>query len=270
MKTETIIKAFYRNWIARYGTPKYIISDRGQQFMSHLFKDFAATCGIYLKHTTAFHPQCNGKVERLHRTLKAAITAHNSIKWTDSLPSVLIGLRSTMATDSNYSIAQMVFGKTHRIPGEFFEDSQNPTDKDQLISDLQKNMSLVQPLKTRTSKNPNVFRHKDLNTSSHVFIRIDKIRKPLTPVYEGPFKVLQRTDKYFNLEVKGQEKHVSIDRLKPAYRLTDSCENFQPDRPQNAKPSTVSENPKTKQVQFKLPKETRRGRPILPPQRYLT
>ena len=43
------------------------------QFESHLFRSLAKLCDIQLSRTTAHHSAANGLVERLHRTLKAAI-----------------------------------------------------------------------------------------------------------------------------------------------------------------------------------------------------
>ncbi|UYV64474.1 hypothetical protein LAZ67_3000868, partial [Cordylochernes scorpioides] len=167
IKADTIIKSFYKEWISRYGAPCHLITDRGMQFMSQKLKEFAKMCGIQLKHTTSYHPQSNGKIERFHRTLKATISSHNYIRWTERLPSVLLGLRSSIYGSSDFSIAQMVFGKTIRLPGEFFQDSQQSIDRDDLIKTLQKDMSSLQPMKSRINQNPNVFIHKDLQSCSH-------------------------------------------------------------------------------------------------------
>ncbi len=35
--TETVILAFFQNWIARFGVPKSVTTDRGSQFESTLF-----------------------------------------------------------------------------------------------------------------------------------------------------------------------------------------------------------------------------------------
>ncbi|XP_055947041.1 uncharacterized protein LOC129980685 [Argiope bruennichi] len=51
-------------------------------------------------------------------------------------------------------------------------------------------------------------------------LRIDRVKKPLEPPYEGPFLVLQRTQKFFTLLIKGEHVNISIDRIKPAYKLT--------------------------------------------------
>ncbi|GFW42862.1 transposon Tf2-6 polyprotein [Trichonephila clavipes] len=107
-KAETASKAFYEHWVCRFGVPGKIITDQGRQFESQLFRSLAAICGAKVAHATSYHPQCNGKVERLHRTLKGAIKAHNNIKWTDTLPTILLGLRTALRPDTNHTIAQMV------------------------------------------------------------------------------------------------------------------------------------------------------------------
>ena len=52
-------------------------------------------------------------------------------------------------------------------------------------------------------------------SSGRVYVRIDAVKPPLHPRYSGPFEVLKREDKYFELLVKGKSKNVSIDWLKP-------------------------------------------------------
>ncbi|GBN48950.1 Retrovirus-related Pol polyprotein from transposon 412 [Araneus ventricosus] len=118
---ETVARKFYDHWISRFGMPYRVITDQGSQFRSELFKNIGVICGLKVCTTTAYHPQCNGKIERIHRTLKAAIRARNSIKWTQTLSTVLLGLRSALRADTNYTIAQMVYGQPIRLPGEFFE-----------------------------------------------------------------------------------------------------------------------------------------------------
>ncbi|UYV80030.1 hypothetical protein LAZ67_18001469 [Cordylochernes scorpioides] len=98
MKSETVTRAFYENWIVRFEAPHTVISDQGTQFTSQLFKYLTTLCGIKLRHSTAYHPQCNGKIERLHRTIKAAIRAHNNIKLTETLSTILLGLRVLLST----------------------------------------------------------------------------------------------------------------------------------------------------------------------------
>ncbi|GFV95517.1 retrovirus-related Pol polyprotein from transposon opus [Trichonephila clavipes] len=96
---EIVARVFYEKWICRFGVPAKLVTDQGRQFEAELFRSIAAICGSKVAHTTSYHPQCNGKVERLHRTLKGAIKAHNNIRWTESLPTVLLGLRAVIRPD---------------------------------------------------------------------------------------------------------------------------------------------------------------------------
>ena len=56
-------------WVARYGVPANLTSDRGVQFTSATWTDWCSEYGVRHIPTTAFHPQANGMVERLHRSV---------------------------------------------------------------------------------------------------------------------------------------------------------------------------------------------------------
>ncbi|GFV47151.1 transposon Ty3-I Gag-Pol polyprotein [Trichonephila clavipes] len=82
--------------------PYRMTTDQGTQFRSDFFKNIGV-CGFKVCTTTSYPPECNGKIERIHRTLKVAIRVHNSVKWTQTLPTVLLGLRSALRSDTNYT-----------------------------------------------------------------------------------------------------------------------------------------------------------------------
>lgn len=105
------------------GSPVFGIpaTDHGRQFESKLWNNLMSLLGSKQSRTTAYHPQSNGMVERFHRQLKAALKAHPSSKtWIDILPLVLLGIRTTLKEDISSTAAEMVYGTTLRLPGEFF------------------------------------------------------------------------------------------------------------------------------------------------------
>nr|VZH96033.1 unnamed protein product [Spirometra erinaceieuropaei] len=77
-------------------------------------------------------------------------------------------------------------------------------------------MAQLRPTPTRlTSKR--VLVHEDLKSSLFVFGRHDAVRKSLCSPYDGPYKVIQRRDKYYDIQKADRTDTVSIGRLKPAY-----------------------------------------------------
>ena len=169
--------------------------------------------------TTAYHPIANGLVERFHRQLKAALRAcPDPVQWVDALPLILLGIRTTLKQDLGCSVAELVYGTTLRIPGEFFTSTASTgVDAASYVEQLKATMHHLQATPPRVSDRPKVYISKDLTSSSHVFVRHDAVRKPLQQPYDDPFKVLLRSDKYFTLDINGRKDTVSVDRLKPAY-----------------------------------------------------
>jgi len=59
--------------ISRVGIPKEILSDQGTQFMSRTLRELYGFLGIKSIGTSVYHPQTDGLVEHLKKTLKSMI-----------------------------------------------------------------------------------------------------------------------------------------------------------------------------------------------------
>jgi len=84
------------------------------------------------------------------------------------------------------------------------------------VTQLKTTMKKLQPPSVRRHQQRKTHIHKDLHTCPFVFVRNDTVKKPLQPPYDGPFKVLHRTDKHFTVDIAGKKKVISLDRLKTA------------------------------------------------------
>ena len=69
-----------------------------------------------------------------------------------------------------------------------------------------------------------------LQSTSHVFLRVDAVRKPLVPPYLGPFRVLGRAADLKTFDILQNQKSVTVtvDRLKPAHFLPVSAVPLSP------------------------------------------
>ncbi|XP_026471307.1 uncharacterized protein LOC113375589 [Ctenocephalides felis] len=138
--------------------------------------------------------------------------------WIKVLPVVLLGLRASYKEDLKASPAEMVYGTTLRLPGEFFTSKELSSDPQAFLDCHRKIMRDIKPTVTAHHNKANMFVLKDMNTCTHVFVRSDHIRKPLEPPYSGPYKIIERiSDKVYKISMDGTNKNISVDRLKPAY-----------------------------------------------------
>ncbi|GFV31629.1 transposon Tf2-8 polyprotein [Trichonephila clavipes] len=234
---ETVAEAFFSSWVSRFGTPAILTTDKGRQFESSLFKALSKLLGVQKCRTTGYHPQANGMIEELHRPLKSAINCHATERWTEVLPIILLGLRASLKEDILCTPAELVFGTTIRLPGEMFDSSKPDDDVLNFVSKLKSHMQSVHPKPPKHHGKRPVFIHPGLLEATHVFLRRDMLRRPLQQPYDGPYKVLQKKDKVFFLDINGKRVSVSIDRCKPAFFL--NTEDLQLPQTKNETPATV-------------------------------
>ena len=158
--------------------------------------------------------QSNGMVERFHRQLKAAIMAHESPNpWTTTLPAVLLGARSAVKDLLGKSAAEIVYGTTLRLPGEFSQKYiiDAHTDLDNYSDKLCVAMSRLRLCPPRDSPQNNIFQYEEIDTCSHVFLRRITIAPPLTAPYDGPYKIIVRSGRVMKIQIEGKVETVSID-----------------------------------------------------------
>ena len=98
---------------------------QGRQFTSNLWDHACKALGIHHGTTTAYHPQCNGMVERTHRQLKDALKAClAAAKWPKHLPWVLLGLRTAPKEDIGISLADLVYGAQPALPAQLTSNTE--------------------------------------------------------------------------------------------------------------------------------------------------
>ncbi|CAE1251511.1 unnamed protein product [Acanthosepion pharaonis] len=134
--------------------------------------------------------------------------------------------------------------------------------KQQMVPDLRLKMANLCYTPPRHCPSDIYLPHQ-LKDCEFVFVRNDSVKRPLTPAYTGPYRVLKRADKYFQIQKGIHTDNVSIDRLKPAFIEKPSSHTTSQSTPQ------VQENFKTP-VSLDKPKYTSSGRKVTFPKKFET
>jgi hypothetical protein len=79
VNTNFKVQRYAEIYIARvlclHRVPKMIISDRGSQFVARFWEQLHASLGTCLIHSSAYHPQTDGQIERVNQILKDMLRA---------------------------------------------------------------------------------------------------------------------------------------------------------------------------------------------------
>ena len=120
---KTVTKVFYECFIAGFGAPAKLLSDREANFTSTLVEKLCAAFGIQKCRTTAYHAQCNGQVEHFHQTLFHMIgkLAHDKkAQWKQHLPELLQAYNSIWSVVTSYLPHYLMFGRCPHLPVDYY------------------------------------------------------------------------------------------------------------------------------------------------------
>ena len=111
-KAKSVVRILYEQFISVFGAPAKVLSDQGVNFTSTLVEELCSAFGIQKCRTTAYHVQCNGKVERFHQTLFRMIgklATNKKAQWEQHLPEPLQAYNSTRSAVMGYSPHYLMF-----------------------------------------------------------------------------------------------------------------------------------------------------------------
>ena len=77
-RASTVVDILCNRVLSRFGPPTIIHSGQGRIFESKLMQEVCSLMGIHKSRTNAYHPQCDGQVERQNRTLQEMLAARDA------------------------------------------------------------------------------------------------------------------------------------------------------------------------------------------------
>ena len=196
-----------------FGVPECLLSDRGTNLLANVMKDVCDLLGIKKLNTTAYHPQCNGMVERLNRTLKAMLRKHAAKfgpQWDQYLPEVLWAYRNTPHDATREKPSFLMFGVDLRspteaaiAPAEAVHGCDVTDYKQELILSLSSARELaVTNIREGQQRNKERYDQrvhtKKLKVGDWVLVRFPQEesgkQRKLSKPWHGPYRIIQKTE----------------------------------------------------------------------------
>ena len=242
--TITVADALLKEWILIFGPPEKLLTDRGVQFTSELFVQLMKALEIKKIYTTAYHPQTDGRVERLNKTLVNILRTNMDEYqqgWEDALPMAEYAYNTSVHTSTGETPYMLTF-KQDPLPFTTTEALDELTQKTMGTSKWQKDhRKWAQDISRRfkevhekvrqqlakarlTQKKyydgrveAEEFTEGDLVYLYHPAVKAGRTKK-LSQPWKGPFKILRKLspENVELAELEGSRKleRVHINRLK--------------------------------------------------------
>ena len=230
--------------VARHGAPRALLSDRGPNFMASIVKEVCKLLNTRRLHTTAYHPQTDGLVERFNGTLAEALSMYvstNQKDWDKHLPLVLFAYRVSLNATTGESPFYLLYGREPRLPIDaalILPDSNVSTSVAQLRAKIVENIESAQQLilsntQLAQQKMKSYYDKKaspvPFEVGSRVWVYTPKKKKGLSKKlqhnFHGPYRIVAKLSpvhfKLRTLDNRPVSVPVHANRLKPYYDPAD-------------------------------------------------
>ena len=117
---ETVAKAFHKEWSCMYGPPLALVSDNGTEYVNSVMDALTKMTGIDHRKTSPYHPQSNGKCERVNPTVREYIRSFvdwRNNHWSICLPELNFSYNTSIHQGIRMSPFEVVYNYQPRYPG---------------------------------------------------------------------------------------------------------------------------------------------------------
>ncbi|CEP10273.1 hypothetical protein, partial, partial [Parasitella parasitica] len=117
--TGSIVRVLLYEVVLKFGLPKRLLSDNGTNYISEAMNMVCSRLGISRSLTSVEHPQSDGLVERMNRTLKTSLSivvGGNMRTWSQHLPFVVFAYNTARQASTKFSPFEVMFGRKAVLP----------------------------------------------------------------------------------------------------------------------------------------------------------
>ena len=246
---DSIIVAFQQGWIYRgHGVPELVVTDQGAQLDGEQFREFCKSLKIEKRHTTPYHPQCDGMAERnigfVKQVLSCLMLDRNLPKgsWPALLTEAGFYCNGMENASSKVSPLMLTYGRQPRSPIDTWCKSLDATSRNshgEFLRELRiKQAQLNEIARENIERSLGRARERinekrvtsKIQKRGQVMLRNETRQDSLDPRYNGPFEVLDRKGPDVKLKIGGMirensggrrprviKKWVHLDRCKEYY-----------------------------------------------------
>ncbi|WVZ80353.1 hypothetical protein U9M48_027836 [Paspalum notatum var. saurae] len=144
---NTYAELYIAKVVSLHGVPRTITSDRGSVFVSRFWEQLQNALGTKLIHSSAYHPQTGGQVERVNQIVEdmpRACALTNSTKWDECLPLAEFAYNNSYQKSLNMAPFEALYGRRCRTPLNWSEPGERVTFGPDLVIQAEEQVKFIQ------------------------------------------------------------------------------------------------------------------------------
>jgi hypothetical protein len=184
------------------------VSDRGPQFVAKFWEALHKSLGTNLLHSSAYHPQTSGQMERVNQILEDMLQAcvlEFPQKWDDCLPLAELSYNNSFQESIKMAPFEALYGQRCRTPLNWSEPGERCFFRTDMVKETEEKVRrIIHNLKEAQARQKNYAdrRRKPLyfEVEDYVYLKVSPmkgvsrfgVKGKLAPRYIGPFPILER------------------------------------------------------------------------------
>ena len=208
-----IADAFLKRLVYTHGAPKAVLTDQGSNFTSTLMRNIAKLCKLKHYTTTAFRPQSNGSIKRMHHSLKEYLKIYITgiREWDAWCECAAFSYNTSVHEGTKVTPFECVYGRLARVPSCLETiDSQVDESYAAYIANLKEKLGNIQAVArdnlTRAKQRSKEYYDHRLNmcqfkVGDKVMLMREPKKSKFSPEYSGPHRVLEVADNSVNVRI---------------------------------------------------------------------
>jgi hypothetical protein len=167
-----------------HGVLKTIISDRGSQFVAHFWDQLHMSLGAHLIHSSAYHPQTDGQMERVNQILEDMLRAYvleHPGSWDQNLPWAEFSYNNSYQESIKMSPFEVLYGRRCCTPLNWIEPGEKVIFEPGLVEEAESIVHRVQENLKAAKSRQETYANKrrrplKFEVGNHVYLRVSPMK----------------------------------------------------------------------------------------------
>jgi hypothetical protein len=167
-----------------HGVPKMIVSDRGSQFVARFWEQLHASLRTHLIHSSAYHSQTDGQIERVNQILEDMLRAcvmEYLGSWDKNLPWAEFSYNNSCQESLKMAPLEALYGRQCRTPLNWIKSGEKAIFGPDIVDEAEATVRRIQGNLKATNSHQESYANKrrrplQFEARDHIYLKVSPMK----------------------------------------------------------------------------------------------